>query len=101
MNDLRYALRQLRRAPTFAVTVALILGLGIGKATALFTIFRAVVLQQLPVRDPDRVKVLWTFRDPLVDRTLCREQNADLQPQSLGLAKVADFTYWGAQPLPE
>src|SRR5438445_1091750 len=59
MTDLRYALRQLRRAPTFAATAVLILGIGIGMATAMFTIFHAVVLRKLPVRDPDRILVLW------------------------------------------
>ena len=100
MNDLRYALRQLRRAPTFAVTVVLILGLGIGMATAMFTIFRAVVLQQLPVRDPDRVVVLWTFRDPTVELPLGRKEVDDLRRESRTLANVAGFAHWGAQVIP-
>ena len=100
MNDLRYALRQLRRAPTFAATVVLILGIGIGMATAMFTIFRAVVLQQLPVRDPDRVVVLWTFRDPTVELPLGRKEVDDLRRESRTLANVAGFAHWGAQVIP-
>src|SRR5256886_4957432 len=100
MNDLRYALRQLRRAPTFAATVVVILGIGIGMATAMFTIFRAVVLQQLPVRDPDRVVVLWTFRDPTVELPLGRKEVDGLRRESRTLANVAGFAHWGAQVIP-
>src|SRR5256884_9241614 len=100
MNDLRYALRQLRRAPTFAAAVVLILGLGIGMATAMFTICRAVVLQQLPVRDPDRVVVLWTFRDPTVELPLGLKDVDDLRRESRTLANVAGFAHWGAQVIP-
>jgi len=99
-EDLRYALRQLRRAPTFAATVVLILGIGIGMATAMFSIFRAVVLRKLPVRDPDRVVVLWTFRDPTVELPVSVKEVDDLRRQSRTLTNVAGFVHWGAQAIP-
>ena len=55
LQDLRYALRQLRRAPGFALTVAITLALGIGVATAVFCVVDTVILRPLPYNDPDRI----------------------------------------------
>ena len=54
-RDLSYALRSLRRTPAFTTTAILILGLGIGMASAMFTVFHSVVMRRLPVQDPDQI----------------------------------------------
>ncbi len=54
VQDLRYALRQLRKAPGFTVTAVLTLALGIGATTAIFTLVQQVMLQSLPVTRPHR-----------------------------------------------
>src|SRR3984885_7909069 len=52
MKDIRYALRQFRRAPVFTAAAALTLALGIGATTAIFTLVHAVLLNSLPVTKP-------------------------------------------------
>src|SRR5262249_36759842 len=54
-QDLRYAVRQLRHAPLFTVTVVLTLALGIGANTAVFTLVHEGLLKTLPVADPGGV----------------------------------------------
>ena len=54
-QDLRYALRQIRRSPGFAATVIGTLALGIGAAAAMFTVVDHVLLQPVPYNDPSRL----------------------------------------------
>jgi putative ABC transport system permease protein len=58
LPDLRFALRQLRRAPGFALTAILTLALGIGANTAIFSLLDQALLRSLPVHDPHSLVVL-------------------------------------------
>jgi predicted permease len=55
LQDVRYTLRQLHKAPVFAAAAILTLGLGIGANAALFTVTRAVLFKTLPVERPDQL----------------------------------------------
>lgn len=55
VQDIRYALRNVRRQPLFAVTLILTLALGIGGSAAIFTVLDALLLRPLPYDDPERI----------------------------------------------
>ena len=63
-HDLRYALRQLRRAPGFTGMAILVMALGIGANVALFTVVHSVLLQPLPFAEPDRLLMLYEHTLP-------------------------------------
>jgi predicted permease len=58
-RDLRHGVRGLMKSPSFTLAAILILGLGIGVNTAIFTVVNAVVLRPLPFPEPDRIMRLW------------------------------------------
>ncbi len=58
--DVKYAWRQLRKSPGFAITAVVTLALGIGATTAIFTMFDQVLLRMLPVERPNElVRLVW------------------------------------------
>jgi putative ABC transport system permease protein len=60
LQDVRYALRGLRRAPGFAATAILTLAVGMGATTAIYSVIRAVLLSPLPYSEPERRVMIWS-----------------------------------------
>lgn len=83
-RDLRYGCRTLLRTPGFSLMAILVMALGIGATTSLFTIVRSVLLRPLPFRDPDKLVMLYEhFRQ---------------QPENpYNVVAPADFRDWRAQ----
>lgn len=82
-RDLRYGARTLLRTPGFSVTAIMVMALGIGSTTSLFTIVRSVLLRPLPFRDPDKLVMLY--------------ERFPQQPDSFNVVAPADFRDWRAQ----
>src|SRR4051812_18782891 len=69
-GDLRYGLRQLRRAPVFTAVAVITLAIAIGANTSIFTLENAVMLKPLPVANPGALRQLeWTSAHPAFVRS--------------------------------
>src|SRR3954451_18643467 len=93
-QDIRFALRGFRRTPAFVVTAVTILTLGIGMSVAMFTVFRAVLVQRLPVRDQDRIAVMWTYREPGVEYAAGTKNLGEVRRVSRTMREVAGVAHW-------
>ena len=94
------ALRGLRRTPAFTAAAILILGLGIGTAVAMFTVLRAVLIDRLPVRDPDRVVVISTYKDPKVEYGLVAAHLRAARREMRTMNTIAGYAHWGTSQGP-
>ena len=61
LQDLRYTARSLVRNRGFTAVAVLTLALGVGANTSIFSVLQAIVLRDLPYREPDRLAVMWTW----------------------------------------
>src|SRR5580700_4248462 len=92
-QDVKYAGRAMRKNPAFFVSAVLILGLGIGVNTAVFTVVRAVVLNPLRFPDADRLVMLWktSLKNASVRGGVAPADFLDLQQQVRTCSAVAAF----------
>jgi putative ABC transport system permease protein len=85
VQDVRYALRSLGRAPAFACVAILTLALGIGANTAMFSLVHAVILKPLPFRDPSRLIAAWDTYLPQFPKIGVSPAELDLWQQQADL----------------
>ena len=83
MRDLRHALRLLKKSPVVSCVAILTIALGVGANVAIFSVVKAVLLNQLPYRDPDRlVKIAVADSDSPVPETIDFTTTYDLRQRS-------------------
>jgi len=102
MNDLLFAMRQLRKSPGFTIVVVLTLALGIGANTMIFSIVNGVLLRPLPFHEPERLVFLFEnnlrkgitrMSIPYPDYLDWKEQNTVFE--DLGLQCETSYTLTG------
>jgi predicted permease len=94
-QDLRYALRLLRKSPSFTIVAVLTLGLGIGANTAMFSVMQGVVLAPLQYVNPDRLVMVWE-NNPRFPRTWVSYPNfRDWQRSARSFQQMAAFREQG------
>jgi predicted permease len=91
LHDLRYAFRQLRRAPGFTFTVAITLALSVGLATAVFCVIDAVILRPLPFPQPERIVGITTFSRSHYTQPASWPSYQDERKQATAFAALAGY----------
>src|SRR5260370_13800168 len=93
LNDLRFAIRTLRRSPGFAVVAIVTLALGIGANTAIFSVVSGVLLQPLPFPDPDRLVQLNETVPPFGVGAVAYPDLEDFRKQSTSFAAIIAYNH--------
>ena len=98
INDLKYALRMLIKAPAFTTIAIVTLALGIGANSAIFSVVDTLLLQPLPFQDPDRIVNIWTrgATDARGTGVHSFPDYADLRDQNQSVGPMAAYTRTGA-----
>ncbi|MGB6691868.1 MAG: ABC transporter permease, partial [Terracidiphilus sp.] len=94
-QDLRYAWRQLRRAPGFAATIVLTLALSVGVATAVFCVIDTVILRPLPYAQPERIVNIETTSRSGYGQPASWPSFKDERAQARSFAALAGYMDYG------
>ena len=96
LTDVRFAIRALLHAKGFTAVVVMTLALGIGANTAIFSVFRGVLLKPLPHRDGDRLVYLRHSADGpgQANLTFSVPEVRDLREGTRTLAGIAEYSSW-------
>lgn len=95
LQNLRFASRALRKSPGFTLVAVMVLALGTGANTAIFSIFHAVLLRPLPFHGPDRVMLVF---EKIPRRGVNRSDLCDSPVVSMTLALVNEPVRLMANP---
>jgi putative ABC transport system permease protein len=91
LQDLRFAVRGLARNPGYAGVAVLTLGIGIGAATALFSVVHGILLRPLPYPEPDRIVQVWEVSSRGTPLNVTDPNFADWQERSRSFAGMAQY----------
>ena len=93
VQDLRYAVRQLRKSPGFTAVAVLTLALGIGANTAIFSVVNAVLLNPLPFSNPDRLVSMFEENEHFSNYSISYPNFLDWQRDNHAFQAVAAYRW--------
>src|SRR6185503_6003335 len=97
LQDLKYAFRSFRKSPGFTLTALLTVALGIGANTAIFSVVNGVLLQPLPLGEPERVVLVGhRYKSINLETGVSGAGFRFYQAESRAFEKSAAFTQWEA-----
>jgi predicted permease len=96
IQDIRYGLRSMRRAPGFTIVAIVTLGLGIGANTAIFSLVNAILLRQLPFKNPEQLVALDSKRTDPGKHPFTIPDFFDYRDQNQTLDEIAAYANWSA-----
>ncbi len=92
LADCRYALRQLRKNPSFTVVAVFTLALGIGATTAIFSVVYGVLLRPLPYPEPNRIVAIFEVNSKGRPARLADPNFDDFRDQSRSFQAIAKYS---------
>src|SRR6267142_2765490 len=93
-QDLRFALRMLRKSPGFTAVAVLTLALGIGANTAIFSLVNGVLLRPLPYRNPNRLTMVWEKSRDGSRENVGYATYLDWKSQNKSFEEIAIYSSW-------
>ncbi|MBX3278865.1 MAG: ABC transporter permease [Acidobacteria bacterium] len=93
LQDLRFALRTLRKRPGFTLVAVLTLGLGIGANSAIFSVVDAVLLRPLPYPEPEKLVRLWETFPPAGWGSVSAPNIKDWREQNTVFSSIAAYSF--------
>ena len=98
-RDMRITIRSLGRVPGFAITAVLTFALGIGAASAMFSVYEGVLLRPLPYPGADRITVVYQLNDGRVRNRVADPNFTDWRDGTRSFSAMAQVSAWGAIPV--
>ena len=93
LEDVGFSVRALRRRPGFSAVTAILLALGIGATTTIFTVVRGVLLEPLPYESPEEIGILWHAFGDYIGQDLPLVNPQDVWDYRAWSTEFEDFTY--------
>ena len=94
LQDIRFGIRSLVKSPRFTIAAVLTLALGIGANTSMFSVIHSVLLKAWPVRDSNRLVVVWQRRANGTTNAFSTQDFLDWKQQGGLLAQMAARVSW-------